>query len=129
MVVGEAIHEKRTPSATGKAIDPKLAAWQGVHSVSVATVFGVLTTIAAFSPMLWINSELAKVLAGFSAVVIFALIFSLVESKFILPSHLAQIESKPRRNIITRIQGKAQQMLQAFNLRVYKPVLEHALNY
>ncbi|WP_434763251.1 efflux RND transporter permease subunit [Vibrio fortis] len=135
VVVGEAIHEKRTPSpspspsAAGKAVDPKLAAWQGVHSVSVATVFGVLTTIAAFSPMLWINNELAKVLAGFSAVVIFALIFSLVESKFILPSHLAQIESKPRRNIITRIQGKAQQVLQAFNLRVYKPVLEHALNY
>ncbi|MCG9630389.1 efflux RND transporter permease subunit [Vibrio sp. Isolate30] len=131
VVVGEAIHEKRTPSPSpaGKAIDPKLAAWQGVHSVSVATVFGVLTTIAAFSPMLWINNELAKVLAGFSAVVIFALIFSLVESKFILPSHLAQIESKPRRNIITRIQGKAQQALQAFNLRVYKPVLEHTLNY
>ncbi|MGR5557649.1 efflux RND transporter permease subunit [Vibrio fortis] len=129
VVVGEAIHEKRAPSPAGKPIDPKLAAWQGVHSVSIATVFGVLTTIAAFSPMLWINNELAKVLAGFSAVVIFALLFSLVESKFILPSHLAHISAKPKENWISRIQGMAQSGLQTFNLKVYKPVLEHALNY
>ena len=40
---------------------------------------------------------LAKVLAGFSAVVIFALIFSLIESKFILPTHLAYA-NKPESN-------------------------------
>ena len=118
VVVGEAIHEKRTgnPSHSGISklngssnINGKTAAWQGVNSVSVATVFGVLTTIAAFSPMLWINNELAKVLAGFTAVVIFALIFSLIESKFILPSHLAQLSvKKPSTSIFAKIQNAAQ---------------------
>ena len=84
VVVGESIHHAR-----GQIKDPKKAAYKGVEAVSVATIFGVLTTIAAFSPMLWIENELAQVLAGFSAVVIFALIFSLIESKFILPTHLA----------------------------------------
>lgn len=126
VVVGEAIHEKRIDFN----ISGKTAAWQGVHSVSVATVFGVLTTIAAFSPMLWINNELAKVLAGFSAVVIFALIFSLIESKFILPSHLAQLSvKKPSRSIFAKVQNAAQGGLQWFNLNVYKPVLEFALGY
>ncbi|MDD1827505.1 efflux RND transporter permease subunit [Photobacterium sp. ZSDE20] len=126
VVVGEAIHEKRnSPNINGKT-----AAWQGVHSVSVATVFGVLTTIAAFSPMLWINNELAKVLAGFSAVVIFALIFSLIESKFILPSHLAQLSvKKPSTSLFAKVQNAAQGGLQWFNLNIYKPVLEFALGY
>lgn len=133
VVVGEAIHEKRSgsPSHSGSSnINEKTAAWQGVHSVSVATVFGVLTTIAAFSPMLWINNELAKVLAGFSAVVIFALSFSLIESKFILPSHLAQLSvKKPSTSIFTKIQNAAQGGLQWFNLNIYKPVLEFSLGY
>lgn len=139
VVVGEAIHEKRTGNGSNSGnlningpsnINGKTAAWQGVHSVSVATVFGVLTTIAAFSPMLWINNELAKVLAGFSAVVIFALIFSLIESKFILPSHLAQLSvKKPSTSIFAKVQNAAQGGLQWFNLNIYKPVLEFALGY
>jgi multidrug efflux pump subunit AcrB len=125
VVVGEAIHEQRGRYGCGQQ-----AAWHGVHSVSVATVFGVLTTIAAFSPMLWINNDLAKVLAGFSAVVIFALIFSLIESKFILPSHLAQISVIPSsKGVIARIQSMAQGGLQWCNMRIYKQILETALDY
>lgn len=60
IVVGESIHHARK-----KYRDPKEAAWHGVNSVAVATMYGVLTTIAAFSPMLWIENELAQVLAGF----------------------------------------------------------------
>ncbi|MFA0310278.1 acriflavine resistance protein B [Vibrio splendidus] len=145
VVVGEAIHEKRTGNGIRSGnlsingfskvngpsdINGKIAAWQGVNSVSVATVFGVLTTIAAFSPMLWINNELAKVLAGFSAVVIFALIFSLIESKFILPSHLAQLSvKKPSTGLFAKVQNAAQDGLQWFNFNIYKPVLEFALGY
>lgn len=125
VVVGEAIHEQRTKHKSGRQ-----AAWQGVHSVSVATVFGVLTTIAAFSPMLWINNDFAKILAGFSAVVIFALIFSLIESKFILPSHLAHLSvPKEPKGIVGRIQAIAQRGLTWFTIRVYKPTLEAALEY
>lgn len=125
VVVGEAIHEQRSKHDNGK-----VAAWKGVHSVSVATVFGVLTTIAAFSPMLWINNDFAKILAGFSAVVIFALLFSLIESKFILPSHLAQLSAaKPSTGVFSRIQKAAQGSLTWVNIRLYKPTLETVLDY
>jgi len=128
VVVGEAIHHAR-----GKVSDPKEAAWRGVESVAIATIFGVLTTIAAFSPMLWIENELAKVLAGFSAVVIFALIFSLIESKFILPSHLVLKPIDPKREIIlSRLLRRLREILDDglawFNERCYQPLLHKALH-
>lgn len=123
VVVGEAIHSERD-----KTSDSKEAAWKGVHSVSVATVFGVLTTIAAFSPMLWINNDFAKILAGFSAVVIFALFFSLIESKFILPSHLAEMKTNhSKTGIVARIQAIAQGGLETINQKLYRPILKYSL--
>ncbi|EPN8460633.1 efflux RND transporter permease subunit [Vibrio cidicii] len=125
VVVGEAIYDKRS-----KQLNARKAAWQGVHSVSVATVFGVLTTMAAFSPMLWINSDLARLLAGFSAVVIFALFFSLLESKFILPSHLAQLSAtKKSQGRFAKLQRAVQQRLNWFIARVYLPLLKAVLRH
>ena len=125
VVVGESIYQAREEGLQGKA-----AAAKGVESVAVATTYGVLTTIAAFSPMLWIDNELAKVLAGFSAVVIFALIFSLVESKFILPSHLAGAPLKEKFILLRGIKWlrvHCQQGLTWFAQNVYGPVLSSAL--
>ncbi len=125
VVVGESIHQARQVVK-----DAKEAAWQGVEAVTVPTVFGVLTTIAAFSPMLWIENELAKVLAGFSAVVIFALIFSLVESKFILPTHLSYTGVQRGGNIsrwLENARGKCNWALDYFTLRIYLPLLSLSL--
>ncbi|RJG40213.1 efflux RND transporter permease subunit [Motilimonas pumila] len=123
VVVGESVHAERKHTANGK-----LAAWKGVRSVSVATVFGALTTIAAFSPMLWINNDVAKLLAGFAAVVIFALFFSLIESKFILPSHLAAMRVRAgKAKGAGRVQAGAQQALASLNQRLYRPVLQYSL--
>ena len=127
VVVGESIHQSRQTIK-----DPKEAAWHGVESVTIATVFGVLTTIAAFSPMLWIENELAKILAGFSAVVIFALIFSLIESKFILPSHLAHASSREYKNIFSRKLLTAREFcsmsLDRFTTSYYLPLLKKAID-
>ncbi len=128
VVVGESIHEARKTTP-----DPKEAASKGVESVAVATVFGVLTTIAAFSPMLWIENELAKVLAGFSAVVIFALIFSLIESKFILPSHLSSGPRDSKSHLfktwLLKIRGGCIGGLKKFNQGIYQPTLRVALTH
>lgn len=128
VVVGESIHEAR-----GRIRDPKKASYEGVKAVSVATIFGVLTTIAAFSPMLWIENELAQVLAGFSAVVIFALIFSLIESKFILPTHLAIPRTKAPSNRayrwLTQMRSSCNQGLNWFSQTCYQPCLTLALKH
>ncbi len=126
VVVGESIHQ-----AKRSVKDAKEAAWQGVELVAVPTIFGALTTIAAFSPMLWIENELAKVLAGFSAVVIFALIFSLIESKFILPSHLSYSHTKSGNNKVAQwlafAREKCHSALDQFTNKVYLPLLSLSL--
>ncbi|TQV74494.1 efflux RND transporter permease subunit [Exilibacterium tricleocarpae] len=129
VVVGESIHAARQRLA-----DPRAAAQAGVESVAVATVFGVLTTIAAFSPMLWIDNELARVLAGFSMVVILALIFSLIESKFILPSHLClSAPEAGKRHRLTKatayLQAKCSAALETFSRGAYLPLLKFSLGH
>jgi len=123
VVVGESVFEERR-----KEKDPIKGTERGVHRVAVATVFGILTTIAAFFPMLLIDNPLGKVLAGFSGIVILTLIFSLIESKFILPAHLAHIPlDQERRYLVTRIWGRVQDGAQGgliwFRDRIYYPVL------
>ena len=127
VVVGESIYEARKQHS-----DSKEAAWHGVRAVSTATTFGVLTTIAAFSPMLWIDNELAKLLAGFSAVVIFALMFSLIESKFILPSHLSTSHTNQRHHsglasMLKTVRKHCQAGLSYLSNAIYQPALKLAL--
>ncbi|MFK5895287.1 MAG: efflux RND transporter permease subunit [Pseudomonadota bacterium] len=86
VVIGESVFNERS-----KTSDPILASEKGVERVATATVFGILTTVAAFYPMLLIDNPIGKVLASFAGVVIIALFFSLLESKLILPAHLASI--------------------------------------
>lgn len=127
VVVGESVYEERR-----KTKDPITGTENGVGKVAVATVFGVLTTIAAFFPMLLIDNPLGKVLAGFAGIVILALIFSLIESKFILPAHLAhtRLDDKPK-YLLTRgwakIQRTAQTGLDWVRDTLYLPALRISL--
>jgi multidrug efflux pump subunit AcrB len=129
VVVGESVYEERR-----KTKDPIVGTENGVNKVAVATVFGVLTTIAAFFPMLLIDNPLGKVLAGFSGIVILSLIFSLIESKFILPAHLAhtQLDAKPR-YLLTRgwakVQDAAQAGLNWVRDSLYLPALHASLRH
>jgi len=129
VVVGESVFEERR-----KCSDPIAATERGVERVAVATVFGVLTTIAAFYPMLLIDNALGKVLASFSGIVILALIFSLIESKFILPAHLAHTPlDEERSHRISRFWGHVQDAAQAglnwFRDRIYQPALVQSVRH
>ncbi|WP_421858178.1 efflux RND transporter permease subunit [Oricola sp.] len=129
VVVGESVFEERRRIA-----DPVKGTEIGVERVAVATVFGVLTTIAAFYPMLLIDNPLGKVLAGFSGIVILALIFSLIESKFILPAHLAHVpidDDRPHfpARLWGAVQDTAQSGLAWFRDTVYQPVLVHSVRH
>jgi multidrug efflux pump subunit AcrB len=67
----------------------------GVLKVAVPATFGVLTTIAAFTPIVLISGIQGQFFAAIGWVVILCLIMSLVESKLILPAHLAHMKMKP----------------------------------
>ena len=68
---------------------------RGARKVAVPATFGVLTTIAAFAPMLFVGGVVGPFFAAMSVVVILCLLFSLVESKLILPAHLVHANIKP----------------------------------
>ncbi len=129
VVVGESVFEERK-----KTSDPILGTEKGVSKVAIATVFGVLTTIAAFFPMVLLDNPLGKVLAGFSGIVIFALAFSLFESKFILPAHLAHLSLTPPSgffifNFWHKFQKIAQRGLNGFRDLLYAPLLKTTIRH
>lgn len=88
IVVGEAIFERRQQGM--KFLDAAIA---GVHDVAGPVTFSVLTTIIAFTPLLFIPGTTGKFFGVIPVVVILVLFLSLVESLLILPAHLAH--SKP----------------------------------
>ncbi len=61
----------------------------GVKKVATPVTFGVLTTMAVFMPLLFATGNDAGQFVDLSAVVLLCLLFSLIESKLILPAHLA----------------------------------------
>ena len=64
----------------------------GAQKVAIPATFGVLTTIAAFMPMLMVSGTQGVIWQSIGVVVVLCLAFSLVESKLILPAHLARIK-------------------------------------
>ena len=67
----------------------------GARRVATPATFGVLTTIAVFAPFAFSKGPESAFFVGISVVVMLCLTFSLVESKLILPAHLAHARFKP----------------------------------
>lgn len=99
----------------------------GAQRVAVPATFGVLTTIMAFLPMLFVTGPTAAFNAAIGWVVIFCLLFSLVESKLILPSHLALMKSS--RNARTGVADRVDRTLKRFIRNAYSPFLRKLIEY
>jgi multidrug efflux pump subunit AcrB len=104
---------------------------RGTLRVAMPATFGVLTTIAAFTPLLFIDATFAGFFRAISIVVSFALLFSLIESKWILPAHLAHMKYLPltaeNSNGLERFQMRFKERLDDFIENSYKPMLQKAL--
>ncbi|MCB1616064.1 MAG: efflux RND transporter permease subunit, partial [Pseudomonadales bacterium] len=99
---------------------------RGVRKVAVATVFGVITTMIAFLPMLFLTEGISRFFKVISAVVIFCLFFSIVESKLILPAHLRNMTIK-KTGEKPNLQSFFNQSLSRFAQSIYQPFLHLAL--
>lgn len=112
--------------------DPLKAAIEGTQKIATPVTFGVLTTVAAFLPLLLIDGRRGPIFAQIPMVVIPVLLFSLIESKFVLPSHLRnmKIRKAPSKlNILMRLQGYISKSLEVFIERIYRPFLDFTLNW
>jgi len=135
IVIGESIYSEKDKA--GESADPEQAietTVKGVSRVVTPATFGVITTIAAFLPLTQVSGRLGNVFGQIATVVVFCLIFSLIESKLILPSHLAHINvHKKPGNVVTRSWAKFQSSvakgLQWVIDRVYTPLIETLVSW
>jgi multidrug efflux pump subunit AcrB len=109
---------------------PRIAAPKGTHEVGVVVIFGVLTTAVAFTPMLTLSGVSGKIWPNIPLIVIPTLLFSLVQSKCILPAHLTmlpQVDPNAPVGRLTRIRRWFSHGLERFVDRIYRPVLRLCL--
>ncbi len=85
IVIGENVYRKQE-----EGMPPLKAAVEGAMEVGRPVVFSVLTTVAAFWPLLLGSGNLGRAMRALPIVVILVLLGSLVEALFILPAHLAR---------------------------------------
>jgi multidrug efflux pump subunit AcrB len=105
----------------------------GVCKVAVPATFGVLTTIAAFLPILLVSGVQGQFFAAIGWVVVLCLVMSLVESKLILPAHLAHMRVKKYEtdtpNRLVRFQRGFSDNLYKFVDNIYLPSLNVLLRH
>jgi len=103
----------------------------GAQKVATPATFGVLTTIAAFAPMLFVGTLFGSFFEAIGWVVILCLIFSLVESKLILPAHLAHMKSADigtdNPGPLLRLQRKVNHGLEWVIKHQYRPTIGKAI--
>jgi len=113
--------------------DSTLAAIRGTEEVAVPVVFGVLTTAAAFLPIYFIEGVRGKLFAQIPIVAISALMFSLIESKLILPAHMKHVrayhDDPEQHSFFVRWQQKFANGFEKFILVRYLPILKMAMKH
>jgi multidrug efflux pump subunit AcrB len=83
IVIGENVFRKQE-----EGLGPLEASVKGTLEVGIPVIFSVLTTVAAFWPLLLGAGMMGKVMRNIPIVVILVLLASLTESLLILPAHL-----------------------------------------
>ena len=131
IVVGERIFSHETIQKNHRE-----AAIAGTAEVITPVVFGVLTTIAAFLPILLIAGRMGDFFSIIGWVVLVCLVFSILECMLILPAHLAHrktegyfLEGTPLVESWIKFQGKFSGALESFATNTYKPFLEKTLEW
>ncbi|MCS6177140.1 efflux RND transporter permease subunit [Shewanella baltica] len=125
IVIGESAYTE--VERHGHSVDNVI---RGAQKVAMPATFGVLTTIAAFIPMLMVSGPMGIIWKSIGMVVILCLAFSLVESKFILPAHLAHMKFKKPgapRGFFGRLKANFNDRVQHFIHHSYRNFLERCI--
>ncbi|MFK7976845.1 MAG: efflux RND transporter permease subunit, partial [Halioglobus sp.] len=130
IVVGERIysHEQQGKPRLAAAVD-------GTSEVSLPVIFGVLTTMATFIPVVSIPGPMGGFYDPLGFTVMLALAFSVIESQWILPMHLAYRKPESTRggnrylDAWLRFQDRISNSLQVLSTTVYQPALQSALHW
>ena len=126
IVVGESIHLHVENGVTGER-----GAIAGANMVAKPVFFAVVTTMLAFTPWALLSVSAVTITSQITFVVIAALLFSLIEAFFILPSHLRHLKpvEKNSGNWLMRTQNKISQSLVNFANTRFRPVAAFCIRW
>lgn len=126
IVTGENVYRHLQNAESGE-----YAAIKGTQEVAGPVTFGVLTTIVAFLPMTMIEGPRGGLFQNIAVVIIPILLFSLIESKFVLPAHLKKLSIGKKRstNRFSRWQQNFASGFERGILRYYQPALTSCLRH
>jgi multidrug efflux pump subunit AcrB len=129
IIVGESVFTQFQKHG-GSGVEASVA---GTKKVSIPVTFAVLTTIVAFLPILTIPGFLGKFFYPIPVVVIATLIWSLIQSKLVLPYHLTLCKvgggEREKINWLQRQQRKIADGLENFIERRYRPFLKRVIQF
>jgi multidrug efflux pump subunit AcrB len=129
IVVGESIYTEQ--DRVGRGLEASILGVQRIHT---PVIFAVLTSVVAFTPLLFVEGNTGRIMRVIPLMVIPTLLFSLVESMLILPSHLSHARHREPRStgvfaLWRSLQGRITGGLDRFIRRIYQPALGHALQW
>ena len=124
IIVGENIF--RHQEAHGDGLRGSI---EGAQEITKPVIFAVLTTVAAFTPLLFVPGMMGKMFRVIPLIVIPCLLFSLIESLGILPFHLSHVKKRGNPGLWRRFQGLFANGLKLFIRKVYRPGLEFGLRW
>ena len=92
-------------------------------------ITSVSTTILVFLPFFFLDGFLGRFIWNLAAVVVAALVFSLIESFIILPAHLAHSKGLHDHDKDSRVRKKIEKIIHFITHRMYGPSLKFALQH
>lgn len=122
IIIGERIHTEHESGNRGLQ-----GAIAGASRMSKPVIFGVITTIIAFLPWIFISGTTSEFTRQISWVVILALAFSLIEALLILPAHLSNIKPVTSESRFARFQHGFSESIVNFGKYRYGPLLEKSV--
>ncbi len=127
IVVGENVYSLRR-----RGLPALQAAILGAQEMAGPVTFSILTSVAAFMPLLILPGFLGKIFGVIPAVVITVLLISLLESLYVLPAHLAHVGKRRDKGLRAAAHGFQQgfsRLLERFIEGAYQPFLVIVLRW
>tara|TARA_B100000212_G_scaffold342591_1_gene330970 strand:- start:1835 stop:5065 length:3231 start_codon:yes stop_codon:yes gene_type:complete len=129
IVIGESVFTEFQTNGHGVE-----SAVRGAERVSMPVTFAIITTAVAFIPVFLLPGMVGKFMYAIPIVVFPTLLFSLVQSKLVLPYHLTLCHvgdrgGRENLNPISKLQRRFSDGMESFIQNVYMPILDKALSF
>jgi multidrug efflux pump subunit AcrB len=130
IVIGENVYHRMSMGEP-----PHLAAPRGTNEVAMVVTFGVLVTVMAFTPMFMVSGVSGKIWRQIPWVVVPVLLISTIESKLILPAHLATLKLRSEKKttgllgLLNRVQHSISDGLDWVANHWYKALVKRAIEW